>query len=72
MPDLMIKTEDGRELQITRNNFIFLRDKEGEVNWEWQYIDVIHPQIEDILKRSEKLVDEVKSLLPDKPMGRLK
>ena len=72
MPNLVVRTKDGRELQITRNDFIYLKDKEGEVNWEWQYIDIIHPQIEDLLNRSEQFVDEVKKLLPDKPMGRLK
>ena len=72
MPDLLIRTRDGREVQITRGNFIFLKDEEGEVNWEWQYIDKIHSEVENILDRSEQMVDEVKKLLPDKPMGRLK
>lgn len=72
MPDLKVKTRDNREIQISRGNFIFLRDEEGEVNWEWQYITTIHSQIEEILNRSEEFVDEVKRLLPDMPMGRLK
>lgn len=72
MPDLLIRTRDGREVQITRGNFIFLKDEEGEVNWEWQYIDKIHSEVEKILDRSEQMVDEVKRLLPDTPMGRLK
>jgi hypothetical protein len=73
MPNLTIKTEDGRELQISRGSFIFLRDEEGEVNWEWEHLlPEIGQELEGILDRSEAIVNEVKSLLPNIPMGRLK
>ena len=72
MPNLIVRTRDGRELQISDQNFVFLKDREGEVNWEWEYLDNIQSDIETILERSESMVDEVKRLLPDIPMGRLK
>jgi phage pi2 protein 07 len=72
MPNLTIKGRDGRELQIADGGFIYFKDKEGEVNWEWQYISKIHPQIEKLLARAESMLDEVKELLPDLPMGSLK
>jgi len=67
-----VRTRDGRELQISGQNFVFLKDQEGEVNWEWEYLGNIQSDIEAILERSESMVDEVKHLLPDIPMGRLK
>ena len=67
-----MRTRDGRELQISGQNFVFLKDQEGEVNWEWEYLGNIQSDIEAILERSESMVDEVKHLLPDIPMGRLK
>lgn len=72
MPNLIVRTRDGRELQISDRNFVFLKDQEGEVNWEWEYLDNMQSDIETILERSEAMVDEVKQLLPDIPMGRLK
>jgi hypothetical protein len=72
MPNLTIKGRDGRELQIAHGGYIYFRDEEGEVNWEWQYIPKIHEEIENILTRAEGMLDEVKKLLPDLPMGRLK
>ncbi|MFO7740081.1 MAG: hypothetical protein R6V46_16500 [Desulfatiglandaceae bacterium] len=72
MPNLIVRTRDGRELQISGQNFVFLKDQEGEVNWEWEYLGNIQSDIEAILERSESMVDEVKHLLPDIPMGRLK
>jgi hypothetical protein len=73
MPNLTIKTQDDRELQISRGSFIFLRDEEGEVNWEWeQLLPEIRQELEGILDRSEAMITDVKSLLPNIPMGRLK
>lgn len=72
MPNLVVGSRGGRELQISRGKFIFLRDREGEVNRGWQYVENAQPGIEAILERAEAMVDEVKALLPDIPMGRLK
>jgi phage pi2 protein 07 len=72
MPNLIVKAQDGRELQISRGGFVYYKDNEGEVNWEWQYISDLQEDMEKILKRAESMLDEVKSLLPDSPMGRIK
>lgn len=72
MADLIVRDEEGREIQISKGEFIFLKDSEGEVNWDWQYIDEIQSQIETMLKEAAKYIDQVKELLPDIPMGRLK
>lgn len=72
MADLIVRDDEGREIQISKGEFIFLKDSEGEVNWDWQYIDEIQPQIETMLKESATYIDQVKELLPDIPMGRLK
>lgn len=72
MPNLIVKANDGRELQISRGGFVYYKHKEGEVNWEWQYISNLHEDIEKILERAEGMLDEVKTLLPDRPMGKIK
>ncbi len=72
MADLIVRDEEGREIQISKGEFIFLKDSEGEVNWDWQYIDEIQSQIETMLKEAANYIDQVKELLPDIPMGRLK
>ncbi|GEM_PF-2539419 len=73
MPNLVIRSRDGREVQISEGNFVFLKDQEGEVNWEWQYLeDHVRSQVDGILQKAEAMVDEVKDMLPDLPMGRLK
>jgi hypothetical protein len=72
MPNLTIKGRDGRELQISQGSFVYFKDEEGEVNWEWEYIPGIHEEIENILARAERVLDEIKKLLPDRPVGRIK
>jgi len=69
MPNLTIKGRDGRELQISLGNFIYFKDAEGEVNWEWEYIPNLHQEIEKLIARTEMMLDEVKKLLPDLPPG---
>jgi len=72
MPNLIVKGRDGRELQISHGGFVYFKDEEGEVNWEWEYIPKAHEEIENILARAESMLDEIKKLLPDRPMGRIK
>jgi hypothetical protein len=73
MPHLVIRSEDGRELQISPRNYVFFRDEEGEVNWEWEYLPAeIRSAIQKLVGRADGMLDEVKDLLPDVPMGRIK
>ena len=72
MPHLVVGGEDGRQLQISNRNFVFLRDKEGEVNWEWEYVsEEIRSALQEVLRRAEEMLDEVKDLLPDMPVGKI-
>ena len=72
MPHLVVRGEDGRQLQISNRNFVFLRDKEGEVNWEWEYLsEEIRSALQEVLRRAEEMLDEVKDLLPDMPVGKI-
>jgi hypothetical protein len=72
MPNLVVRSRDGRELQISDGNFIFLKDQEGEVNWEWQYLEDVHSDVEASPHRAEAMIHQVKDLLPDNPVGRIK
>jgi hypothetical protein len=52
MSNLTIKGRDGRKLQISRGDFIYFKDDEREVTWEWEYIPVIHPELEKLLEKA--------------------
>jgi hypothetical protein len=74
MAKLIYHADDGREIHISGEDFIYLKTSEGEErNWEWQYIPAIYEDVNQILEDADKMYDRVKRLLPeDMEMGKLK
>jgi hypothetical protein len=68
-----IQADDGRELKVSRDNFIYYRDAEGRDSyWEWEHIRGKAKQFDPIFEEAKMLIEKVESRLPDLPMTGLR
>ena len=68
-----IKADDGRVLKMSKNNFIYYRDTEGnDTFWEWEHIVGKAAKFEPLFSQARKLIDQAEKQLPDLPMPGLR
>jgi hypothetical protein len=68
-----IQTDDGRELKVSKNNFIYYRDTEGtDTYWEWEHIQGKEKQFEPIFNEVRKLLKKAETHLLRLPMTNLR
>ena len=73
MFNIEIKADDGRELKIAKDNFIYFKYADGtDTFWEWEHI---RGRAEDFLflfNQAKRMIEETEKRLPDQPMSGLR
>jgi hypothetical protein len=73
MTVLYIKTDDGREVEISRRSHLFVKqDGNEEVYWEWEKIPAAHDALNEILAMNDQVLNKVDALLPEIPKNAIK
>jgi hypothetical protein len=73
MAVLHIKTDDGREVEISRGSHIYARqDGQDQVYWEWEKIPGSHDALNEILAMNKEILQKVDKVLPEIPKNALK
>lgn len=68
-----INADDGRELKMSKDNFIYYRDAEGNDSfWEWEHIAGKAEEFDPLFTQARALIDQAESCLPDIPMPGLR
>ena len=64
-----IHTEDGRELKMSKGDFIYFKDVDGiDTFWEWEKITPLKEKFERLFEDADRLVDNAAERLPNIPM----
>jgi hypothetical protein len=65
---IIVKTDDGRELQIARGSHLFLKDAAGKETYlEWQEVPAIQPLLNEVLAKGEELLNHVAETIKAHP-----
>lgn len=65
-----IQTDDGRELKMNKDNFIYYKDSDGNDSyWEWEHIAGNAAVFDPLFAKAEELMGEAEKKLPDLPMS---
>ena len=65
-----IRSESGREIQFSRDNYIYLKEPDKHEHfWQWNQFDGREKEITRICEKARELAVEVEALLPDQPMS---
>ncbi len=65
-----IKTDDGRELKISKENFIYFKFADGtDTFWEWEHVAGRTEDFDPLFSQAQRLIDEAQARLPDIPMS---
>lgn len=68
-----IQADDGRELKMSKDNFIYFRGADGkDTYWEWEHIAGKAAAFDPIFKQAKALIDKAEEHLPDLPMTGLR
>ena len=68
-----IRAEDGRELKMTKDNFIYYKFADGtDTFWEWEHIAGKADVFDPLFTQARRLVEEAEKRLPDLPMSGLR
>ncbi|MGA6925522.1 MAG: hypothetical protein WBY88_07565 [Desulfosarcina sp.] len=68
-----IQSDDGRELKISRDNFVYFKAADGrDTFWEWEHIRAKSEAFDPLFDQASKLIDEAEAHLPDWPMSGLR
>lgn len=68
-----IKDENGRELKMAKDNYIYYRGADGKDSfWEWEHIVLKEAAFDPLFAQARKLIDEAEKQLPDWPMSGLR
>ena len=73
MASLHIKTDDGREVEISSGSHVYeKRDGTEEIFWAWDKIPVAHDALNNILAMNEQILQKVDEVLPHLPKNAIK
>jgi hypothetical protein len=68
-----IQADDGRELKLSENNFIYYKGVDGkDVYWEWEHIAGKEKEFLPLFHQAKALIDDAEKRLPDIPMSGLR
>lgn len=68
-----IQADDGRELKMTRDNFIYFKFADGtDTFWEWEHVAGRADDFDALFAKARQLVDAAEKRLPDMPMSGLR
>jgi hypothetical protein len=68
-----IQTDDGRELKISKNSFVYYRGADGKnTYWEWEHIAGKAQEFDPLFDQARSLIDKAEEHLPDLPMTGLR
>jgi hypothetical protein len=64
-----IHLDDGRELKMSKGDFIYYKDTDGiDTYWEWEKIAPTQEKFDALFKEAADIVDRAVRRLPDIPM----
>lgn len=64
-----IESDDGRKLDISKDNYIYFKDSAGEETyWEWEHLHGKAQDFNPIFAEARSFLDRFADLLPDLPM----
>lgn len=70
MIKIEIQRADGRELKVSRENFIYFKGADGrDTFWEWEHIGGKGEVFDPLFEKAARLLDEAEANLPDWPMS---
>ncbi|MGB5984093.1 MAG: hypothetical protein WBG37_02230 [Desulfobacterales bacterium] len=64
-----IAADDGRQLKISKENFLYFMNAEGtDSYWEWEHIRGRAADLEPLFEQARELLASAEKRLPDLPM----
>ncbi|MFO7965873.1 MAG: hypothetical protein R6U50_18245 [Desulfobacterales bacterium] len=70
MAKIEIKCDDGREIQISRGNYVFYKEADGKEHfWEWSHFSGREKDFDRVEETAAGMVRSIEAILPDIPLS---